>query len=107
MVKRHDQMFSQAMESGQANQRLWPRVQRWCRHIKAEMTSGGFLGLATGLPIGFQKITCPHGHTLSESTNLGAEAERFILGNCIGCPHHDELSPDNYGREVIATKERQ
>jgi hypothetical protein len=106
MVKRDDRMFSESMEIGRANQRLLPHLKRWCRHIDAEMTSYGMLAQATGLPIGHLKVTCPHGHTLSESAHLNWEANSFILNNCIGCPHHDEVSPDNYGREVLAERAR-
>jgi|GEM_PF-2999905 len=106
MVKRDDQMFSQGWEIGQANQRLLPRVKRWCRHIDVKMTSYGMLAQATGLPIGHLKVICPHGNTFSESAHLSWEASEFILHNCVGCTHHEEISPDNYGREVLAEKER-
>jgi len=102
MVKRDDQMFSQGWEIGQANQRLLPRVKRWCRHIDVKMTSYGALAQATGLPIGHLKVICPHGNTFSESAHLSWEASEFILRNCVGCTHHEEISPDNYGREVLA-----
>jgi hypothetical protein len=94
------------MEIGRANQRLWPRVKRWCRHIDIEMTSFGMLAEATGLPIGSLRIICPHGLPNMEAMQLDWVAGSFIRQNCIGCPHHDEVSSDNYGREVIAAKKR-
>jgi hypothetical protein len=30
----------------------------------------------------------------------------FIRQNCVGCTHHEEISPNNFGRDVIAAKER-
>ena len=104
MVEQIDRIFSESIEIGQANQRLLPRVKGWCRHINVEMTSSGLLGPAMGLPIGHLQVTCPHGITLSESAHLSWEANSFILRNCVGCPHHDEVSADNYGREVLAEK---
>jgi hypothetical protein len=70
------------------------------------MTSYGMLAQMTGLPIGHLQVICPHGNTLSESAHLSWEASEFILRNCVGCAHHEELSPDNYGREVLAEKEQ-
>ena len=107
MVKNHDQEYSRSIEIGQANQRLWPRVKRWCRHINVEMTSSGMLAQAMELPIGHLRVVCPHGHSNMEAMHLDWVAGVFIRQNCIGCPHHDEISPDNYGREVIAAAEQQ
>src|SRR5712672_1617400 len=107
MVKSDDQHYSRSMEIGRANQRLWPRVKRWCRHIDVEMASYGMLAQATGLPIGHLRVICPHGHSRMEAMQLDWVASTFIYENCIGCPHHDEISADNFGREVIAAKERQ
>ena len=106
MVKSDDQHYSRSLEIGQANQRLWPRVQRWCRHIGMEMTSQGMLAQMTGLPIGHLRIVCPHGHSMMEAMQLDWVAASFIQHNCIGCPHHAEISPDNFGREVIASRQR-
>jgi hypothetical protein len=106
MVKRDDQIFSQGLEIGEANQRLLPRVKAWCRHIDVQMTSSGVLAQMTGLPVGHLKVVCPHGITLSESAHLSWEVSEFIPRNCVGCAHHEEISPDNYGREVLAEKER-
>jgi hypothetical protein len=107
MVKRDDEIFSEGLEIGQANSDLLPSVKRWCRHIDVQKTSSSMVAQATGLLIGHLKVICPHGDTLSESAHLSWEASEFILRNCVGCTHHEEISPDNYGREVLAEKERQ
>jgi hypothetical protein len=33
-----------------------------------------------------------------------AQATSFVLSNCIGCAHHSELHPDNYGRTILQKK---
>ena len=106
MVKRDDQIFSQGLEIGEANQRLLPRVKAWCRHLDVQMTSSGMLAQMTGLLIGHLKVVCPHGITLSESAHLSWEAREFITRNCVGCAYHQEISPKNYGREVLAENAR-
>jgi hypothetical protein len=106
MVQSHDQEYSRAIELGQANERLLPRIKRWCRHINMEMASSGMLAQAFGLPIGHLRVICPHGHSTMEAMQLDMVAATFIRHNCIGCPHHDEVSSDNYGREVIAAKKQ-
>jgi hypothetical protein len=72
-------MFSEGMEIGQANQRLLPRVKRWCRHIDVKMTSYGMLAQATGLLIGHLKVICPHGSTFSESAHLRTTRTYILL----------------------------
>ncbi len=107
MVRQDNARIDESIENGRANQRLLPRVKRWCRHIDVEMTSSGLLAQMTGLMIGRLKVICPHGHTPGESAHLSLEANSFILSNCVDCPHHDEISSDNYGREILAEKTRQ
>lgn len=106
MVRKDNGLYSESIEIGRANQRLLPRVHRWCRHLEVEMASYGLLAQTTGLPIGHLRVKCQHGITTSESSFLASEARRFILRNCIGCSHHAEVGPDNYGREILAEKER-
>jgi hypothetical protein len=105
MVKSNDREYLRSIEIGRANQRLWPRVKRWCRHIDMELTSSGMLAQAVGLPIGHIRVVCPHGHSNMEAMQLEWVAASFIRQNCIGCSHHDEISADNYGRDVIAATE--
>jgi hypothetical protein len=105
MVKK-DNTYQDSIEIGQKNQRILPDLKRWCRHIEVEQTSAGLLAQMTGLPIGFLRVTCPHGAPVGESMHLDWEAKRFILHNCLTCPHHAEVSPDNYGRRMLAEKEK-
>jgi hypothetical protein len=102
---RKDRDVEAAVEIGRKNARLWSPVERWCRHLKIEQVSGGLLGSAYNLPIGMLRVSCPHGISHSESMHLDWEAKSFILANCIGCPHHAETHPDNYGRKILQDKE--
>src|SRR6266511_2836690 len=95
-----DRDMETALEIGQKNARLWPQVQRWCRHLKIEQVTAGLLASAYGLPIGSLRVVCPHGISQSESMHLDWVATSFILSNCIGCAHHSEVHPDNYGRTI-------
>ena len=101
---RKDREMEAAVEIGRKNARLWPQVQRWCRHLKIEQVTAGLLASAYRLPIGTLRIVCPHGISQSESMHLDWEATSFVLSNCIGCAHHSELHPDNYGRTILQKK---
>jgi hypothetical protein len=105
MMLREDKEIEIALEIGRKNARLLPQVERWCRHIKIEQVTAGLLASVYGLPIGTLRVVCPHGISQSESMHLDWEATSFILANCIGCTHHAEVHPDNYGRQVLQEKE--
>jgi hypothetical protein len=98
---RKDREMEAAVEIGRKNARLWPQVQRWCRHLKIEQVTAGLLTSAYRLPIGRLRVVCPHGISQSESMHLDWVATSFILGNCIGCAYHSEVHPDNYGRTIL------
>jgi hypothetical protein len=106
MMVRKDREMEAAVEIGRKNARLWPQVERWCRHLKIEQVTAGLLASAYRLPIGTLRIVCPHGISQSESMHLDREATSFVLSNCIGCTHHSELHPDNYGRTILQKKKK-
>jgi hypothetical protein len=101
--KRNEERRHQhAIDIGRANLALIPRIEKWCNHLKIRQTSGGLLGEMTGLPIGMMAIDCPHAKGSSiQAMQLHQVAASFVLGNCRGCPHHEELNADNVGREIL------
>ncbi|MGH7497139.1 MAG: hypothetical protein ACREOO_32715 [bacterium] len=105
MVKK-DQDFAAAIELGKKNADLLPKVKRWCQHIQIEQVSAGLLAQFYHLPIGSLRVTCEHGISQGESMHLDWEARSFILENCIGCPHHKEIASENFGREILAKKQK-
>lgn len=100
-----DQTIENSMEIGRKNMALLPQVQRWCKHLEVRQKSAGLLAEISGLPISSLEVTCPHGISTGESMHMEWEARRFIIHNCAGCPHHQEQSPDNFGRQVFAEHE--
>ncbi len=105
--KNENRQFDDAIERGQKNAQLAPSVRDWCRHLNIEMTSAGLLAEMTGLPIGSHRVTCPHGVGLIESQDLASTARGFILKNCATCSHHQEVAPNNFGRQVFERKQRE
>lgn len=102
--KSEDRHIEKSLEIGRKNAELMPKVRRWCKHLDIKMTSAGILAEVYNLPVGSMRVTCPHGTSLVESMHLSGVARSFILENCAGCPHHVEISPDNFGREVFEEK---
>jgi hypothetical protein len=102
--KSEDRHIEKSLEIGRKNADLMPKVRRWCKHLDIKMTSAGILAEVYRLPVGSMRVTCPHGTSLVESMHLSGVARSFILENCAGCPHHEEISPDNFGREVFDEK---
>jgi hypothetical protein len=91
-----------AVNIGRENLALIPRIEKWCNHLKIRQTSGGLLGQMMKLPIGMMAIDCPHAKGSSiQAMQLRQVAASFVLGNCRGCPHHEELNADNLGREIL------
>lgn len=101
MADKHDD-HREHIALGLENQRLLPRLARWCKHIDVRRTSAGLVAQTTGLPIGMLEVTCPHGVSVGESMHLAWETKRFVLHNCASCPYHQEIDPDNLGREILA-----
>ena len=100
------QRIEKAMVQGRENAALWPRVEAWCRHLEIKMLSAGMLAEMYQLPIGRIEITCPHAaHGGIGAHNLCQVAAYFVTENCRGCPHHEEMSPDNVGRTILAEAE--
>lgn len=95
--------IEKSVERGQRNAELLPKVEAWCKHLEVNMVSSGMLAEMYQLPIGRMDITCPH----AAGGGIGAHdlhsvAAYFIPQNCRGCPHHEEISADNVGREILA-----
>ena len=104
MVKRDDN--HEYIKIGQKNQALIPQLKQWCRHINVQIEISGLLAEMTQLPIGMLRVECPHGVTQSMSMHLEYEAELFIVRNCSGCAHHQEVSSENLGRTILAKRLR-
>jgi len=105
MVQKNDQIKN-LTQIGMENEKILADVKAWCRHLEVRQTSYGMFVQMTGLLAGRLQVQCPHGVVVGDSHFLKHEAEAFILKNCIGCPHHQEQSPRNFGRIVLASKEQ-
>ncbi len=99
--KQQDWQIERSLELGRKNAALMPKVRRWCGNLNIEMTSAGLLAQMYNLPVGLLRVTCPHGNSFTESMHLDSVARSFILRNCAACPYHQEVSPDNFGRQVF------
>ena len=96
----------EAIERGQDNARLIPRVQRWCRNINVRVEAVSLLGQLNGLPIGPISVTCEFASSSRmQFADLRRTAASFIAENCVGCPHRVPVSLDNFGAEVLAAIE--
>ncbi|MBI3235903.1 MAG: hypothetical protein HYZ42_18020, partial [Bacteroidetes bacterium] len=89
-----------AINIGKNNQRLIPSVKNWCEHIQIQDCSGGMIAEMYNLPITL-KISCPHSNGGFQAMQFEWIARDFILGNCINCSFHKEVTPTNYGRKAI------
>lgn len=105
MVQKNDQI-KKLTQIGTENEKILPDVKAWCRHLEVQQTSYGLFVEMTGLLAGRLQVQCPHGVVVGESHFLKKEAKDFILKNCIGCSYHQEQSPRNFGRLVLANKEK-
>jgi hypothetical protein len=101
-----EQRMQRSVEMGEANAALIPRLERWCSNLRVELTSSGLLAQMSQLPIGMMQINCPHGEKGIQAMNLREVAAYFIAENCRGCPHHEELNPDNAGRDILRELEQ-
>lgn len=98
--------INKGLELGVANAALMPEIHKWCAHIEMKDVSGGLMAMS-GLPTNVQ-ITCQHAHKGGSSgMQLEWIAGRFVEENCIGCSHHKEVEPGNFGRRLLAEKEEQ
>jgi len=98
--------MEEAVEQGEVNAALIPRLQLWCRHLEVKMYSAGMLAEWTKLPIGLLGIECPHATEGFQAMDLKSVAAYFVSENCRNCPHHDEVEPDNAGREILRETEQ-
>lgn len=94
--------IQRAIELGQKNAEVLPKVRNWCRHLEIKMESAGLVAQFYQLPVGMMHITCPHASAGgSMSMHLTQVAADFITANCRNCPHHELVSLDNIGRSIL------
>jgi uncharacterized protein YutE (UPF0331/DUF86 family) len=93
--------INKTVEMGRENMKAIPLVKNWCKYIKVEDKSAGLIAEMYQVPTN-QKISCPHTTGSFEAANFNWIATDFIIDNCIDCGFHKEVSPNNYGRPVIA-----
>ncbi len=105
IMAQKDRHTQKMIELGKENQTLIPKIKNWCRHIDIKQFSAGMLAVVTHLPIGQLQVICEYGVPSGTAMNLDWIARDFILANCIQCSYHQELSPENFGRLIIAEKE--
>jgi hypothetical protein len=97
-----DKMLQQTLEIGQRNKDLMPKIRNWCRHLEIKMESAGLVAEIYNVPAGTMSMSCAHasaGGTMS--MYLSQVAADFITSNCRDCPHHEMVSLDNIGREIL------
>ena len=75
-------------------------ITNWCTHIKIEQQTVSLVGQMMGLPIGPKSVECPYFHGW-QAMMASQVATMFIEANCYGCPHHEEVHPNNIGREIV------
>jgi hypothetical protein len=90
-----------AFKIGEENAALILRLAPWCSHLKVELVSSGLYAQMSGLPIGMMAVRCAHASKGMQAMRLKEVAAFFIRENCQGCPHHEELNPNNAGRELL------
>jgi hypothetical protein len=103
--EKSDQQITQAVALGQQNQALLPRLRNWCRHLQITDYSGGLIHELYGLPMNLE-LCCPHAAGQYRAMNLEWNARMFIDEKCVNCAFHDEVFPQNFGREVLAQREQ-
>lgn len=102
-----DRLWNQGIKIGINNQRVIPLIKNWCKHVVLSDMSAGMLAEMTQLPITL-KISCPNTTVAWSGMQLEACANDFIIQACISCRHHEEISKNNLGVEVLkAHRERQ
>jgi hypothetical protein len=90
-----------SIEVGRQNALLNLRLQGWCSHLSVNLVNFGLLAEMTKLPIGRMDITCPHATEGISAHDLKSVASYFVLNNCRGCQHQQELNTDNAGRDIL------
>src|SRR5687767_13474773 len=101
----NNRQIERAIEMGRKNAKLIPEAKKWCSHLVVEDISGGMVHEMYRLPMN-QNIRCPHTTNGSGGMNFEWIATDFILESCISCKYHNEVSPINFGRSVIAENEK-
>lgn len=97
--------IQRAIEMGQKNAKLIPEAKKWCSHLVIDDLSAGMVHEIYRLPMN-QNISCPHTTNGSGGMNFEWIAADFILESCLSCKYHDEVSPTNFGRNIIAENQR-
>src|SRR4051812_26976993 len=95
-----DKQFQQAVDIGKNNSKVIPLVKQWCKHIVVTDQSAGMIAEAMGLPME-QRLSCPHTSGWQSAINVESMAADFIIKHCLSCPLHEEVSPNNFGRQVL------
>lgn len=93
--------YQRSIEVGRQNALLNLRLQGWCTHLSVNLVNFGLLAEMTKLPIGRMDITCPHATDGISAHDLKSVASYFVLNNCRGCQHQQELNTDNAGRDIL------
>lgn len=95
-----------AIAIGNANKKAIPLVKNWCKHVEITDMSAGMIAELYNLPMN-QSISCKHTTNGFTAMNFDWIATDFIINSCIDCPHHKEVSANNYGRPLIKEYKRQ
>jgi hypothetical protein len=101
----HNRELERALEMGRNNARIIPEAKKWCSHLVIEDTSAGMVHEMYRLPMN-QNIHCPHTTNGTGGMNFEWIATDFILESCLSCEYHNEVSPNNFGRKIIAANEK-
>lgn len=94
-----EKQFQQAIDIGRNNSKVIPLIKQWCKHIVITDQSAGMIA-AMGLPMQ-QRLSCPHTSGAQSAIDVETMAAHFIIEHCLSCPFHEEVSSDNFGRQVL------
>ncbi|MFQ6043889.1 MAG: hypothetical protein ACE5PV_23795, partial [Candidatus Poribacteria bacterium] len=110
MAKKQGQekLIKEMIQLGEENRKLYRKVRNWCRNLEIKISIGGLVAEHTGLPIGMVSMSCNHAQPGGvESMHLKHVAAPFIIRNCRGCPHHEIISSDNFGSQLLQELEKE
>lgn len=105
MVKQRSEecRMLKAVELGQENAQVYPKVENWCRRLQIHMVSAGLLAQRYRLPIGTIEITCEHAPAGGmQAMQLRDVATYFIVNNCRGCSFREGVDIDNIGHIILS-----
>lgn len=93
----------QAVKIGEDNAECIYQMERWCKHVEIERTTGGLYPEMTGLPIADYSIGCPKIENKLESMHLRRIFSNFLVKYCAACPHHAPNGDISWGQDIIVT----